>query len=233
MSENDNIKRELRLARLQSEEARNDVKMAQGRAEQLNAQLEGYVHEASISELINKRKDRQLGEYKAQVETERRKAEFAVESEKEWRAQMEEMSLATQAKIEEAKMMVAQSDARYSAVHGYYKDKEKRLEGQVAQLAKNVKSVVSKRKEDEMTRRKLEQLCEQQAQTVATMTKERDDMARLLIDYMATKEDSLKEIITKAAASEIRAEDLLEQLITSVGKAKWVVAVKRDVRDAK
>jgi hypothetical protein len=233
MNENDRLKKDLQLTKLQSEESRQQAKMIQGRIEGLNVDYEDMVHQVTVVETILKRKERQLGEFKEQIDGERRKAKAAQESERNWKDLMETMQWETKQKVDEAKNYAMLMEGRYNSLASHWKEQGAMVDSTVEKLSGEISSVVEERKQDAARMDKLQKSCEQQRHELKTLTGEKESISRKFEEYKAEQESALSVIKTRAREQERINEQTLQESKKVLDELKWALGVKKNVKGAK
>lgn len=232
MGENDMLKRDLKLKDLQADEARQAVKMAEGRMEGLVSEYEGRLHDAAINKTLLKRRERQLTDLKAQVEVERNRADKAEESERGWRDLGERVKEECNRKVEEAQVYAALMEGRNKAMTSHWKEQGAEVSRTVGKLGKEIENLAEERREDDRRMNMLQGLCEQQKEELEKLRTEKESIGAAFERYKAEQEEQLKDIKAKARKQEVENERVLEESRKVLGELKWALGVKRNARDA-
>jgi hypothetical protein len=232
MGENDMLKRDLNIERLRAEESNQAVKMAEGKMEALTAEYESRLHDAAITKTLLKRRERQVADYKAQIEAERQKANAAIERERVWRQAMETLEEESKQKVEEAQLFAALMEGRNNTMTNHWKEQRAEVNRSVVKLGKEIELLVRERRNDDERMNMLQSLCEQQAEQMRALEKEKDNINAAFEAYKKEQEALLKDIKQKATARESENEETLAESRRVLGELRWALGVKKNVRDA-
>jgi chromosome segregation ATPase len=232
MGENDMLKRDLNLERLKAEESRQAVKMAEGKMEALTAEYDGKLHDAAINKTLLKRRERQLSDLKAQIEGERQRADMAVERERTWREELERVQEECKKKVDEAVMYAALMKGRNEAMTSHWKEQGVEVDRTVNKLSKEIKSIVEERRNDDRKMNMLQGLCDQQAELLGSLEREKQGIQQAFESYKKEQEESLQGIKERARQQEAADEAALLETQRVLGELKWALAVKKNVKGA-
>jgi hypothetical protein len=232
MGENDMLKRDLNIERLRAEESKQSVKMAEGKMEAMASEYEGKLHDAAINKTLLKRRERQLAEVKAQVDGERQRADKAVEREKGWRDAMEKEEAESKRKVEEAQTYAALMEGRNKAMTSHWKEQGAEVNRTVNKLGKEIEALVIERRNDDDRMNMLQGLCDQQAEQLTALQKEKEGIYLAFENYKKEQEDGLRAIKERARLQEEKNEEILMESQRVLGELKWALGVKKNVKDA-
>jgi chromosome segregation ATPase len=232
MGENDMLKRDLNLERLRAEESRQAVKMAEGKMEALTAEYDGKLHDAAINKTLLKRRERQLSDLKAQIEGERQRADVAVERERTWREELERVQEECKRKVEEAQTFAALMEGRNKAMTSHWKEQGVEVDRTVTKLNAEIESIVEERKNDDMKMNMLQGLCDQQAELLGSLEREKQGIEMAFENYKREQEESLRDIKERARQQEAANEAALQETHKVLGELKWALGVKKNVKGA-
>jgi hypothetical protein len=230
MGENDMLKRDLNIERLRAEESNQAAKMTDAKMEALASEYETRLHDAAINKTLLKRRERQVADFKDQIETEKQKAAAAIDRELGWRQAMEKCELESKQKVEEAQLFAALMEGRNNTLTSHWKEQGDFLEQTLAGLREKFDAIVEERKKDDIKFNMLKSLSDQQAEQLQALSKEKDGIFAALEAYKAEQEFRLKDIKETAAAREKENDKLLEQSKKLLGELKWALAVKENVK---
>lgn len=233
MSQNDHLKRDLQLTKLQAEESRNEAKMIQGRMESMHTDYEDMAHQLTVLETILKRKERQLGEYKDQIDGERHKAQVAIDSERNWREEMEKMTRESKHKVDEAKNYAFLTEGRYNTLASHWKEQGELIESSTQKITKDVTIVLNERKQDYTKMDKLEQMCEQKDRELLKQIAVNQAQHSIHENYKAAQEAALASIKSQAREQDRLHQLKIAEMQKTIGEMRWVMAVKENVNGAK
>jgi chromosome segregation ATPase len=232
MGENDMLKRDLNLERLRAEESRQAVKMAEGKMEALAAEYDGKLHDAAINKTLLKRRERQLSDLKAQIEGERQRADMAVERERTWREELERVQEDCNKRVEEAQTYAALMKGRNDALTSHWKEQGAEVDRTVAELSKEIESIVEERRNDDRKMNMLQGLCDQQAELLGSLEREKQGIQKAFESYKWEQDESLRGLKERARLQEAANEAALLETQRVLGELKWALAVKKNVKGA-
>lgn len=232
MGEKDMLKRDLNLQRLQAEEAKSELKMAETRMEHMASDYETRLHDAAINKTLLKRRERQVEDLKAQIQGEKHRADTAVESEKSWKDQMEKAERDCKMKVDEANNRALLFEGRYTAVTSHWDDQGKEVQSSVAKLSQEISTIVDERRKDYERMNALQATCDQQNAQLDNLRKEKEDIVEAFRRYKLEQEQGLKDIKRRTQEGEKANAEALEETKKVLGQLKWALQVKKNVRDA-
>lgn len=232
MGENDMLKRDLKLEALRAEESKQAVKMAEAKMEAMVGEYEGRLHDAAINKTLLKRRERQLADLRGQVDTEKTRANTAIESERGWREAMEKLEAESKRKVEEAQTYAALMEGRNKAMTGHWKEQGAEVSRTVAKLGKEIENLVEERRQDDSRMNMLQGLCEQQKEELGKLTAEKEAIGKAFEKYKAAQDELLRDIKRKALDQETSNVKILSESQKVLGDLKWALGVKRNVKGA-
>lgn len=230
MGENDMLKRDLNIERLRAEESKQAVRMAEGKMEALAAEYDGKLHDAAINKTLLKRRERQVAEMKSQIETEKNRADKAVERELGWKEAMDKIEEESKQKVEEAQTFAALMKGRNDAMTGHWRDQGLELNKTVEMLAVEIDHLVRERRSDDVRMNKLQGLCDQQEKQLLVLEEKKAVIEQAFEKYKQAQEDSLRDIKDRARAQEKANEAALQETQRVLGELKWALGVKHNVK---
>ena len=243
MSDNDMLKRDIKLERINADNAREEKKMAEEKLRILANEHEKVLHDTTITKQFLKRRERLLSELQGQIEVERAKASAALARERGWKEEMERTVVETKAevgrivaesnaKIEEAQASAAMMEARNKVMEDHWKQQSAEVSDTVESLGREIESLVSDRKKDDETINLIQNLCDQQHKALAAQTKDKENIVARHEAYKKEQEDALRAIKDTAIKQEAENELLIHQSKKVLGDLKWALAVKQNVKGA-
>lgn len=231
-SDNDKLRRELTLERLQKEEAKQAVQMAEGRLEQQRAEFESSLHDAQVNKTLLKRRERQFMELKAQIDAEKKRADDAVEREEGWRRAMEEIQEECKIEVEKHKTFAALMEGRNKTMENHWKTQESQLARGVERIGQEIADINLERTRDDERMNMLQSLCDQQKEQLQTLEKQKAAINDAFEAYKGEQDAGLKDIKAKLAAQELANEETVAESKKVLAELKWALNVKKNVRDA-
>ena len=202
MGENDMLKRDLNIERLRAEESNQAAKMAEAKMDTLASEYETRLHDAAVNKTLLKRRERQVTDYKVQLESEKQRTAAAVESEREWRDAMERCQEECKKMVDDAQLQAALMEGRNKSMTSHWADQGAEVDRSVAKMGERIKAINQERKKDDEKINMLRSLCDQQAEQLQSLELEKEGINTAFEAYKKQQEDMLKNIKTKAAAQE-------------------------------
>lgn len=230
MGDNDMLKRDLKIERLRAEEQRQAVKLAEGKMEALVAEYDSKLHDAAINKTLLKRKERQLADLLLQIESEKTKANIAIESEKVWKEEIEKVENEAKRDVEDAMSYASMMEARNNTMANHWRDQGLEVNQTVAQISKDIQDIIVERKQDDERLNMLQNLCDQQATQLAGIVEERNAIANKYEEYKHNQEEILRDIKESAKKQEEKSERLLAETLEALNELKWALGVKKSQR---
>ncbi|KAH7328907.1 hypothetical protein B0I35DRAFT_404200 [Stachybotrys elegans] len=232
VSDNDALKRDIKIERLLAEEAKQSAKLVEDKMERMISEYESRLLEANVTKTLLSRKERQVETLTSLVEAERKKTQIAEDRERNWRQELEKTRSESTIQVEEATTHAALMEGRYNAISSHWRDQGKQVKRALSEMEGEIISLVMERKKDDEKIQTLRDLCDQQHTNVKQLTDEKEQIARLFEEYKATQEEALRDIKTKAKQREEEQERLLAESREALAKLKWALNVKNNVKGA-
>ncbi|KAI2464561.1 hypothetical protein F4781DRAFT_67406 [Annulohypoxylon bovei var. microspora] len=232
VSDNEALKRDIKIERLKAEEARQAARLIEDKMERMVADYETRLLEANVTKTLLSRKERQVEHLQSAVELEKKRTADAQERERIWREEVEKSRRDTKVQIEEANMHAALMDGRYNAISSHWKDQGGEVKRAITGLDDKIKSLVEERKTDDEKINVLRDLCDQQDGNIRDLQRQKDEIARQFETYKHEQEQALKDIKTMARKREGEQETSLKEAKRVLGQLKWALNVKEVVKDA-
>ncbi|ODA78282.1 hypothetical protein RJ55_05663 [Drechmeria coniospora] len=233
VSDNDGLKRDIRIERLRAEEAKQAAKLVEDKMERMISDYEGRLLEANVTKTLLARKERQVETLTATVEAEKKKATAAMQREKSWREALDKAKAESDRQVEEATSYAQLMEGRYNAISSHWRDQGDQVERAVSKMKLEISSIVEERRSDDDKIQTLRDLCEQQNNNITELRREKAEIARLFDEYKRVQDDDLRHIKSSAKQREEEQERLLDESRAALAKLKWALNVKKNVKDAR
>lgn len=230
ISENEALKRDLRIEKLNSEESRREAKLLQDKMERMVADYESRLLEANVTKTLLARKERQVEGLQGAVELEKKRTSDAQGKERTWKDEMEKMRDETTRKVEDATTQAALMEGRYNAISSHWKDQGEEVKRATTKMGKEVASLVAERKKDDEKITTLRDLCDQQDGNIKDLQQQKDALARQFEAYKKEQEDLLRNIKTNASETEADQQRMLLEAKETLSKLKWALNIKENVK---
>ncbi|KAI5466216.1 hypothetical protein BGZ63DRAFT_348844 [Mariannaea sp. PMI_226] len=232
VSDNDALKRELKIEKIRAEEAKQTAKLVEDKMERMVGDYESRLLEANVTKTLLARKERQVETLSANVEFEKKKTLDAQERERTWRDEMEKMRAETKVQVDEATSYAQLMEGRYNAISSHWRDQGDDFKRGASKLKIQIDELVEERRQDDDKIQTLRELCDQQDGNIKQLKQEKDDIVRVFEEYKKAQEQSLEKIKSDAKSREEEQERLLEEARETLAKLKWALNVKKTVKGA-
>lgn len=232
VSDNDALKRDIQIERLRAEEAKQAAKLIEDKMDRMVNEYEGRLLEANVTKTLLSRKERQVETLTASVDLEKKKTKAALESERNWRDEMEKIRSEAKTQVEKSSTHAQLMEGRYNAISSHWKEQGDQVKRAMTKMRNEIASIVEERKSDDDKIQTLRDLCEQQDCNIKELRREKEEISRLFEQYKKTQEDDLRDIKTNAKRREEEQELQLEQAREALNKLRWALNVKKNVEGA-
>lgn len=229
ISENEALKRDLQIEKLNSEESRREAKLLQDKMERMIADYESRLLESNVTKTLLARKERQVESLHAAVDLEKKRTSDAQEKERTWRGEMERTQTDSTRKVEEAVSHSTLMEGRYNAISSHWKDQGDEVKRAMTKMGKEVADLLDARKQDDEKITTLRDLCDQQDGNIKDLLRQRDALWKQFETYKNQQESMLKDIKSNATEREAQQEKMLTEAKEVVDKLKWALNVKTKV----
>lgn len=232
VSDNEALKRDIKIERLKAEEAKQAAKLTEDKMERLVQDYESRLLEANVTKTLLARKERQVESLTASVELERERAVAAAERERTWRGEMEAAKSGAKAKVDEATAHAQLVDGRYNAIASHWREQGEEVKLAAAGLRGEIAVLAEARRGDDEKIVTLRELCDQQDGNIKELVRQKEEIARQFEEYKREQEEWLGGVKGNARAREEEQERLLEEARETLGRLRWALNVKANVRGA-
>lgn len=233
ISENEALKRDLQIEKLNSEESRREAKLLQDKMERMVADYEGRLLESNVTKTLLARKERQVESLQSAVDLEKKRTTDAQGKEKTWREEMEKTRVESTRKVEEATTQAALFEGRYNAISSHWRDQGDEVKRAMSKMGKEIADLLDARKKDDEKITTLRDLCDQQDANIKDLLQQKEAIWRHFDAYKKQQEDMLRNIKSNATETEAQQEQMLAEAKEVVDKLKWALNVKKTVDWAK
>lgn len=233
ISENEALKRDLQIEKLNSEESRREAKLLTDKMERMIADYESRLLEANVTKTLLSRKERQVESLQAAVDLEKKRTSDAQGKERTWREEMEKTRAESTVKVEEAAAHAALMEGRYNAISSHWKDQGDEVKRAMTKMGKEVADLLEARKKDDEKITTLRDLCDQQDGNIKDLLQQKEAIWQQFEAYKKEQDDALRNIKTNATERETQQEKMLAEAKEVVDKLKWALNVKNTVDWAK
>ena len=232
MGDNDRLRRDKTLATVKLEEELKKGESARSTIDTLeasNANLQS-LHDIDKSALT--RKDRKLEEMKIELDAERSRREKAEAEIKITRREHEE---AVEKYRKEA--MKEQEEARYASTQydvlsKSWKGNEQTYQRQIQKLRADIVSLQDSITRDQKKLQHLELITDQLRQEGDKSEKAKEDISNKFEAYKREQSRSLQGIKERADRNELTNAEILKEMEVVLGQMRYVVNIKKDVKEA-
>ncbi|KAI0195981.1 hypothetical protein EV127DRAFT_119854 [Xylaria flabelliformis] len=232
VSDNEVLKRDLKIERLKAEESKQAAKLVEDKMERLISDYESRLLEASVTKTLLSRKERQVEHLQSAVELEKKRTADAQEKERIWREEMESARRDTKVQVEEANSHAALMEGRYNAISSHWRDQGEEVKRSVTAMNGRIKALVNERLKDDEKINVLRDLCDQQDVNIRDLRGQRDEINQKFEAYKREQEEALRAIKENARKREEEQLRTIEETKQVLGQLKWALNVKRNVKGA-
>ncbi|TFB05584.1 hypothetical protein CCMA1212_001882 [Trichoderma ghanense] len=232
VSDNEALKREIKIEKLRAEEARQAAKLVEDKMERMINDYESRLLEANVTKTLLARKERQVETLLATVDTEKKKTVAAQELERNWRDEMEKVKRDAKTQVDDATSYAQLMEGRYNAISSHWRDQGDEVNRAISTIKTEINTIVDERKSDDDKIQTLRDLCEQQDSNIQKLRREKEDIARLFEEYKRAQEDNLRDIKENARKTEEEQQRILEESRETLNKLRWALKVKENVKGA-
>ncbi|KAM0287783.1 hypothetical protein ACHAQH_000315 [Verticillium albo-atrum] len=232
VSDNDSLKRDIKIEQLRAEEAKQAAKLVEDKMERLISDYESRLLEANVNKTLLARKERQVESLSATVDQEKRRAVDALERERGWRDEMEKMRLTSTRQVDEAGAHAALMEGRYNAIASHWNNQGDEVKKAHLKLRSEIAGLVEERRRDDEKITTLRDLCDQQDGNIRELKRQRDEIEATFLAYKDEQEEALHSIKSNAAVREAEQEAMLKETREVLAKLKWALNVKENVAGA-
>ncbi|OTA99797.1 hypothetical protein M426DRAFT_27192 [Hypoxylon sp. CI-4A] len=231
VSENEALKRDIKIERLKADEAKQAARLIEDKMERMVADYESRLLEANVTKTLLSRKERQVEHLQSMVELEKKRTSDAQERERTWREEMEKSRRDTKVQVEEANVYAALMESRYNAISSHWKDQGEEVKHAISGMDGRIKTLVDERRTDDEKINVLRDLCDQQDGNIRDLQRQKEEIARQFEAYKQEQEQALKDIKRTAREREDEQEKSLGEAKQVLGQLKWALNVKKNVKD--
>lgn len=232
VSDNEALKREIKIEQLRAEEAKQAAKLVEDKMERTISDYESRLLEANVTKTLLARKERQVETLMATVDTEKKKTVAAQELERNWRDEMGKVRGDAKTQVDDATSYAQLMEGRYNAISSHWRDQGDEVNKAISTIKTEITTIVDERKSDDDKIQTLRDLCEQQDSNIQKLRREKEDIARLFEKYKETQESALKDMKENAKTTEEEQQKLLEEARETLHKLRWALNVKENVQGA-
>lgn len=229
ISENESLKRNLKIEKLNSEESRREAKLLQDKMERMVADYESRLLETNVTKTLLARKERQVEGLQAAVELEKKRTSDAQGKEQTWRDEMEKMREETTRKVEDAITQAGLMEGRYNAISSHWKDQGEEVKRATTKMGKEITHLVDERRKDDEKIITLRDLCDQQDGNIKELLQQKEAITQQFEAYKKEQDDLLRDIKINASEREAAHQHMLNEVKETLDKLKWALNVKNKI----
>lgn len=231
MSERDAYKRELAAERLKSKEANDALDFLKARLDRINSDHESEMHDATVHKTLLKRKERQLEDMKGKIDIERQRAEAALEQEKVWKRDLDNLKTKCREKVDDAENYAAMMEAQNNTMVRHWKSKQAEIDKQREEMQKTHDDVRLLLQKEADKSKRLQEICDQYRVDNDRLSRINEAQFMKHEEYKVASEESLKDIKRMGAKFGQNAETYLEEATALKDKLKWSLNVSKEFKD--
>lgn len=232
VSDNEALKRDIKIERLRADEAKQAAKLLDDKMERIVSDYESRLLEANVTKTLLARKERQVETLTGTVELEKKKTLDAQTRERSWKDEMEKTRTDSTIQVEEATSYAQLMEGRYNSISSHWREQGDEVKRAISKMKTQIDELVEERRKDDDKIQTLRELCDQQDSNIKQLRHEKEEIARVFEDYKESQENGLRDIKTDARRREDEQERLLEEARETLAKLKWALNVKENVKGA-
>lgn len=229
ISENEALKRDLQIEKLNSEESKREAKLLQDKMERMIADYESRLLEASVTKTLLSRKERQVESLQAAVDLEKKRTTDAQSKERTWRDEMEKIRDESTRKVEESTTHATLMEGRYNAISSHWRDQGEEVKRAMTKMGKEIAELLDARRKDDEKITTLRDLCDQQDGNIKELLQQKETLWRQFDQYKKEQESALFHIKSSATEREAQQQKMLSEAKEVVDKLKWALNVKSKI----
>ncbi|KAI0398591.1 hypothetical protein F5Y17DRAFT_411209 [Xylariaceae sp. FL0594] len=227
VTDNEVLKRDLKIERLKAEESKQAAKLVEDKMEKMISEYESRLLEANVAKTLLSRKERQVEQLQSAVELEKKRTADAQERERIWREEMETARREAKIKVEEATSHAALMEGRYNAISSHWRDQGEEVKRSMETMTGRIRSLVEERRKDDDKISVLRDLCDQQDGNIRDLQRQKEEISQKFEAYKRQQEEALREIKENARKREEEQQKTLDEAKQVLDKLKWALQVKR------
>ena len=231
MADVDRLKREKNLATVKLDEEVKRGESARSALENLRVSKESLESMHDVDKTMLARKGRKLEEVRVDLEAERVRRVKAESEVKETRQERDQTVEKLMRELAEEREQSKRASSQYEVLSKSWKSLDENYGRQTSRLKVDFKKLQQERIEDKGKVAKLEIIVEQLQKESEKSDRAKERLLQDFEEYKAEKEDSIRELREKAERNDAANEQALQQMNTVLGEMRYVVNVRRDVRD--
>lgn len=232
MGENDRLRRELKHQSLRCEEEAKRSEMARSRSDTLQATNGNLVAMREVDKSALARRERKIEELKADLQAERSRRERADRETKETSKERDEVVGDCRREVMAEKEASRKSTTQYEVLSSSWRSLNDGYRRQMENLKVDIKKLNGTRAEDRMKLERLEVVIEQTRREGEKMGKAKEAVSKKFEDYKAETEEGIRGIRERAERNERASQGALEEMEKVVGEMRYVINLKKDVKEA-
>lgn len=232
VSDNEALRRELKVERMKAEEAKQTAKLMEDKIERTVSEYESRLLEANVTKTLLSRKERQVESLQAAVEYEKQRAIDALDRERVWKEELERGRRDANVQVEEAKAHATLMEGRYNAIASHWKDQGDEVKRTAVSLHEEIAALVLERRNDDDKINTLRDLCDQQDGNIRDLREQKDSIDSQFEEYKREQENLLGNIKQAAREREEEQRQTIEETKRVLGELRWALNVKKNVAGA-
>ncbi|KAH0564789.1 hypothetical protein GP486_001818 [Trichoglossum hirsutum] len=232
MAENDRLRRELKLETLRREEEQKRGEMARGKMESLQNLNDHLVHQTNVDKASLARRERKIEDLKADIEAERKRRLEAESGLKQVQRESDAMIQDLKSNLVSESEKARKNSSQYDVLASSWKQLDDGYRRKTEVFRKELRQLKEGKDEDRAKLARLEIIVEQQRQEVEKLRVTKERMEKQYGDYIEEAETSTRDMREKAQRNERESEEVLEETKKVLGELRYLVNLKKFVRDA-
>ncbi|KAK0669363.1 hypothetical protein QBC41DRAFT_109774 [Cercophora samala] len=233
VSDNESLKRDIKIERLRAEEARQQAQLLKDQLDRTTREHESQMLDVNVTKTLLARKERQVEALQQTVELERTRAVSATDRERIWKEELEKVKAECKRQVEEANNQVLLTDGRYNALASHWGGEGERYKKRTDKMKKEFEELSEKRREDDEKIRRHEQMIDQMYVEIDDLEKQNRALWEMFERYKKEKDESLRGMTEKNFKQAEELQRTIEEAKEARDKLRWALNVKENVKGAK
>ncbi|VBB71710.1 Putative protein of unknown function [Podospora comata] len=233
VSDNESLKRDIKIERLRAEEARQQAQLLKDQLDRTTREHESQMLDVNVTKTLLARKERQVEALQQTVELERTRAVSATDRERIWKEELEKVRAECKRQVEEANNQVLLTDGRYNALASHWGGEGERYRKRTDKMRKEFEELSEKRREDDEKIRRHEQMIDQMYVEIDDLEKQNRALWEMFERYKKEKDESLRGMTEDNLRQAEELQRTIEEAKEARDKLRWALNVKENVKGAK
>jgi chromosome segregation ATPase len=232
MSENDKLKRDLNAQVTKCQDLEKSLQTYKPQIEALRAENDNLSHARGVDSSLIARRDRKIEELKAELASERERRERAESLARQREKEREEAEEGSRREVQRAG-----EESRHATLHAEiletsHKQLSAEYKARAEKWRKDLEAINENRTLDRQRMERLDVVAEQMRTEVERSRKANGEIVEAWERLRTVNEEKMRGLVDETEEENERVRQLSEQMDKVVGEMRWVMGVRRNVKDA-